>query len=129
MKTIVAGSRSIVGITALLFLNARIRDLPWTITEVVSGTARGIDRMGEDWARNKGVPIKRMPAVWYPDGPSGGLDRAAGFYRNAEMAEYADALLAIWDGQSRGTEHMIRCMRGAGKIVVVCRFIGDGLDC
>jgi hypothetical protein len=85
--------------------------------------------MGEDWARNKGVPIKRMPAVWYPDGPTGGFDRAAGFHRNTRMAQYADALLAIWDGRSHGTEHMIRAMNGIGKPVVVCRFVGDGLDC
>lgn len=33
--------------------------------------------------------------------------KAAGFKRNTEMAKYADALIAFWDGKSKGTKHMI----------------------
>jgi hypothetical protein len=71
------------------------------ISEVVSGGARGIDQLGERWARDSGVPIKTFEPNWDKFG------RSAGMIRNVEMARYADALIAIWDGKSRGTRHMI----------------------
>ena len=69
--------------------------------EVVSGTARGGDQLGENWAKVYGHQIARFPAYWKAEG------RAAGYNRNMRMAKYADALIAIWDGKSRGTMHMI----------------------
>ena len=53
--------------------------------------------------------LPRFRANW------GKFGVAAGQYRNWEMAEYADGLLALWDGESRGTLHMIDCMRRLGK--------------
>ena len=85
----------------------------YEITEVVSGGARGIDTDGEHWAIGSGIPVKRFPADWDD------LGKRAGFVRNAEMADYADALIAIWDGKSRGTLHMINTMVEAGKPVFV----------
>jgi hypothetical protein len=69
--------------------------------EVVSGTANGADKLGEQFARFMGYPIKQFPASWDEFG------KAAGYIRNKEMAEYADALIAFWDGESKGTKHMI----------------------
>jgi len=69
--------------------------------EIVSGTARGTDRLGERYAVERGYPIKRFPANWDKYGKS------AGYRRNEEMAKYADVLIAFWDGESRGTKHMI----------------------
>ncbi|CAH9011847.1 putative Mycobacteriophage D29, Gp61 [Vibrio phage 464E53-1] len=69
--------------------------------EIVSGTARGADKLGERFAEEKSIPVKHFPADWDAKG------KAAGYIRNAEMAEYADALLAFWDGSSKGTSHMI----------------------
>jgi hypothetical protein len=99
VKTIIAGSREL-GIDSFV---AAIECCPATpsITEVVSGTARGIDSIGESWARDNKIPLKQFPADWDTYG------RSAGYIRNAEMADYADALIAIWDGKSRGTKHMI----------------------
>ena len=74
-------------------------------TEIVSGCAKGVDRAGEEWAKRNGVPIKPFPANWETYG------RAAGPIRNQQMAAYADALIAIWDGKSRGTESMIELAR------------------
>ena len=68
---------------------------------IVSGTARGADRLGERYARERGYQIVRYPANWDRDGNS------AGPIRNAKMAENADALIAFWDGESRGTYKMI----------------------
>jgi len=37
------------------------------------------------------------------------------------MAQAGDMLVAFWDGQSPGTQHMIGCMQQLGKPVVVIR--------
>lgn len=68
---------------------------------IVSGTARGADRLGERYANERGYQVERYPADWDRDGNS------AGPIRNAKMAENADALIAFWDGESRGTYNMI----------------------
>lgn len=127
MKTIIAGSRRIASPAARRFLDASIRALPWTITEVVSGRARGVDTMGESWAQAHDIPIKQFAPRWYPDGPHGGVDLGAGLRRNEEMATYADALLAIWDGYSKGTKHMIRTAERHGLRVVVFIWLSDSV--
>lgn len=76
----------------------------YTITEVVSGCATGIDRLGEQWARANNIPIKEMPADWNTHGKS------AGPQRNRAMAEYADAAIVVWDGKSHGSRNMIENM-------------------
>ena len=98
MKTIIAGSR---GYTEYRIVEACVDIVKIDITEVVSGTARGVDQLGEFWAKEHEVPVKEFPADWDQFGKS------AGYKRNKQMAEYADALIAIWDGESRGTKHMI----------------------
>lgn len=72
-----------------------------TEIEVVSGTASGADTLGEDYAKERGYGVKLFPANWDKYGLS------AGYKRNEEMADYGDALIAFWDGQSKGTKHMI----------------------
>ena len=118
MKVIIAGSR---GITSIYHLRRALQESGffWSITEVVSGTARGVDKLGEEWAIEKGIPIKRFPADWDTHG------KRAGYLRNAEMADYADALLALWDGKSRGTKHMIDLARKKGLRVYVMEVAGD----
>lgn len=111
MKTIVAGSREITDIN---LVRQAIKATPWQITEIVSGAARGVDSLGEAVAREVGLPIKRFPADW------NGLGRRAGPLRNIQMAEYADALVAVWDGVSRGTAHMIKEAEKRGLRVFVC---------
>lgn len=69
--------------------------------EIVSGCANGADKLGERYADSRGYDIKRFPADWDKFGKS------AGYKRNKQMAEYADTLIAFWDGKSRGTKHMI----------------------
>lgn len=108
MKVIIAGSRSVQNYD---IVKQAIEDsgfLP-QITEVVSGTARGVDRLGERWAKENGISVRFFPANWKKYG------KKAGMIRNAEMAEYADALIAIWDNESPGTANMIRTMEKLGK--------------
>lgn len=102
MKVIIAGSRGITEYEPFAEeLDSLVEDEAMSITEVVSGTARGVDQMGERWAKERGIPVKRFPADWERYGKS------AGYRRNEQMALYADGLIAFWDGESRGTKHMI----------------------
>ena len=98
MKTIIAGSRNITDFSTVC---EAIDESGFQVTEVVSGKARGVDTLGEKWAKVVGVPVKEFPADWDTHG------RAAGYIRNKEMAKYGDRLVAIWDGKSSGTKHMI----------------------
>jgi len=75
---------------------------PFPVKSVVSGGARGADSLGEQYARQVGVPLERYPADWNKHG------KGAGFIRNREMANHAEALLLIWDGQSRGSANMLQ---------------------
>lgn len=109
MKTIIAGSRGAEPSDT----QAAIMACPWRVTAVVSGEARGPDTHGKQWAHAAGLPVSSHPANW------DGLGKGAGFARNEDMAHEADALLAVWDGQSNGTRHMIEYMRSIGKPVHV----------
>ena len=80
---------------------------------VVSGAARGADLLGEWYAKERGYKVERYPADWKNNG------KAAGSIRNAEMAENADALIAFWDGESRGTRNMIETATYKGLSVRV----------
>lgn len=83
------------------------------VDEVVSGGARGADAAGEVWARRQGCAVEVFPADWELYG------RGAGPRRNGQMADHADALVALWDGVSSGTKDMIRQMRRRMKPVWV----------
>lgn len=98
MKVIIAGSRSI---TCLGIVPRVVKESGFDVTEVVCGMARGVDTLGKLWAEFNHIPVAEFPADWDYHG------KKAGFVRNSEMADYADALIAIWDGQSKGTAHMI----------------------
>jgi hypothetical protein len=110
MKTIIAGSRE--GISYEDVVKA-MESCPWTPTEVVSGKARGADTFGEQWANENNIPIKEFPADWER------LGRKAGTLRNMQMGDYADALVAVWDGSSRGTRHMINYAEQKGLKIYI----------
>lgn len=110
MKTIIAGSR---GISDIKYIRQAVEESGFQITKVVSGRARGVDRLGERYADEIGAPKKYFPAAWTTYG------KKAGHLRNVEMADYADALIAIWDGESSGTEDMIQLAKNRGLKVYV----------
>ena len=72
-----------------------------TSITIISGTARGADQLGERYAQENGYNLLKFPADWDKYGKS------AGYKRNEEMAKVADACVVFWDGQSRGSKHMI----------------------
>ena len=78
---------------------------------VVSGACRGADRLGERYAQMHGYRLNRFPADWDRHG------NKAGFLRNLEMADNANALIAFWDGTSNGTKSMIEIARKKGLAV------------
>lgn len=101
MKCIIAGSRTI---TDSVILQAALNASGFQdeITEVVWGGADGVDTLGWEWSCEQRLSAKRFPANWSKHG------RVAGPIRNREMAEYADALLLVWDGESRGSANMLK---------------------
>ena len=112
MKIIIAGSRSVTDYkTVEKFIT--ITHSAVVLDEIVSGCALGVDKFGEQYAKQGGIPVAKFPANWGEHGKS------AGFIRNKQMADYADALIAIWNGESRGTKHMIDTMLSSKKPVFV----------
>lgn len=109
-KVIVAGSRDLSGVE---LINSAVVASCFRVDIVVSGTARGIDQSGEEWASNNDKEILKFPANWAAEGNS------AGYKRNERMALIGDALVAVWDGRSRGTRHMIAEMERLKKPVSV----------
>lgn len=116
MKLIIAGSRTLSpsceGIIEYLYDTGAVSNETWEgLAEVVSGGAQGVDTSAErfaSWSRKKFV---LFPADWNTHG------KAAGPMRNRQMAEYADALLLIWDGRSGGSRNMRQEMLRLGKPV------------
>ena len=120
MKYIIAGGRDFNNI----YIMAQALDpFEEDITEVVSGTARGADVTGEQWARARDIPIKRFEPNWEQYGKS------AGFIRNSEMGAYADAAICFWNGKSAGTKHMIQTMKFQHKPYYVFNYQGEPIDC
>lgn len=106
MKTIIAGSRSINNYS---MIENAIMGLQHTrITEVVSGGAIGVDILGEMFATVYNIPIKKFIPDWNTYG------KGAGILRNIAMGDYADCLMAFWDGKSTGTRHMITYAKSKG---------------
>lgn len=110
MKVIIAGSRTINDYYELI---EAIKGCGFRITQVISGGCRGADTLGERYAREHRIPISHMLPDWNKHG------RSAGPRRNSEMATQADALIALWDGESRGTKDMIEKAHERGIPVYV----------
>lgn len=83
---------------------------------IISGYASGADALGERYAQERGSLLETFPADWKVHG------KAAGPIRNTKMAEVADALIAFWDGKSRGTKNMIDTATKRGLKVAVVRY-------
>lgn len=116
MITIIAGSRHGPNVRDV---TEAVRLCGWAPSVIISGGARGGDEAGQHWASMHGVPVVIHKANW--NLPGGGIDRGAGHKRNVKMAERSDALIAIWDGKSPGTNHMIQTALARGLRVYVYR--------
>lgn len=122
LRVIIAGSRDFNDYDVLedkvdeFFLDffKHNSDKGFSRIKIISGTARGTDRLGERYAEACGYEVVRFPAEWDK------LGKRAGVVRNAEMAKYASegehcgVLVVFWDGKSKGTEHMINIAKEYG---------------
>tara|TARA_Y100001937_G_scaffold25598_1_gene36629 strand:- start:6722 stop:7378 length:657 start_codon:yes stop_codon:yes gene_type:complete len=102
-KVIVAGSRKLNVSSSFVArkIQAVLRNKDPKEIEIVSGGARGADKLGEVIAKQSGYAIKQFIPEWDKFG------KGAGYRRNEEMAKYADACIVFWDGESRGSKHMM----------------------
>lgn len=120
-RVIVAGTREFDN---YLLLRMKLTDyllpIPDEEIEIISGTARGADKLGEQYASDYNLKCIKFPANWNTYGKS------AGYRRNAEMAKYASqehgVLFAFWDGKSKGTKHMIDLGNKMGLEVHVVKY-------
>mgnify|MGYP003347785061 CR=1 FL=1 len=71
------------------------------ISLVVSGAAKGADLLGERWAIENNIKTLIFPANWEKYG------KRAGFIRNEDIIKNCDAVIAFWDGKSKGTFHSL----------------------
>lgn len=110
MRVIIAGSRTL-GFEQVALAMVKAIAYGITPTSIVSSTANGVDKAGELWAQRANLPVVKYPADWE------GLGKRAGYVRNAKMAENAYALVAVWDGRSKGTKHMIDLAKTKGLII------------
>jgi len=126
MKLIIIGSRDLN--LSDNFIHETLQMFKLEPTEIVSGGAHGVDRSGENYVQTFNVHFKNPAAtassfqakqlelkVFEADWEEHG--KAAGPIRNGQMAEYADALLLIWDGESRGSANIKEQMHKANKPV------------
>lgn len=113
MRTIVAGSRSIKDYKIVC---DAIKESGFEITEVFSGTANGIDKLGEKWAKDNGIKVKRFPAKWsdisnpnavIKENQYGKYNAVAGFERNEQMAIHAQAAIIIIECDSSEEKNII----------------------
>ena len=115
---IVAGCRNFDNYKLLSdALDSQLRIYDYSV-EIISGTCRGADQLGEQYAKRNGICCKRFPADWKQFG------KAAGPIRNRKMAEYATNLVAFWDGNKNhsGTWNMITVATKLGLHVEIIQF-------
>ncbi len=117
MRTIIAGSRDIDDYG---LLQKVIEESGIPITVVLSGRAKGIDKLGERWAFENDIPVECYPAKWddlsHPEAvikenEYGKYDAMAGIRRNERMVKHADALIAVIKDSSDGTSNVIEFAR------------------
>lgn len=116
MKVAIVGSRTAPSSAVELIL----QNLPAETTEIVSGGARGIDRMAAAIAHSRGLLLKEF----LPDYDRYG--RRAPLVRNDLIVQYADVVLAFWDGESHGTGYTVSKCRQVGKPVRIISLPKEG---
>lgn len=117
MRTIIAGSRAC---RKMAHVEKAVKASGFEITQVISGGAEGVDLLATVWARANYIDLKVMKADWETHG------LRAGYLRNIDMAEKAEALIAVWDGKSPGTGNMIEIARKMGLKSYVHRWDPQG---
>lgn len=106
MKLLVVGSRSITDFDLSSFISD-------DVDTVISGGANGIDALAEEYADRH----RLSKYIFRPRYDLYG--RAAPIHRNEQMVDFCDAVLVIWDGHSKGTQHTVKYAKRVGKPITV----------
>lgn len=122
MRLIVAGTRSVADQSLVDYAVNSFVAIFGRPSQVLSGTAQGVDRCGEDWATRNEIPVVQYEPDWQAYGTR------AGPIRNERMAKNADALVAVWDGRSRGTSSMIDFAHARGLTVLILNMATRRVD-
>ena len=109
LVTIIAGSRSIDDYDTVV---RAIEEAEFSISQVVSGGAPGVDKLGERWAYENSIPLRPFDVEDRHREEYG--KKRAYIERNRAMAEYSEALIAVYDGESSGTQNMLDEARRRG---------------
>jgi hypothetical protein len=109
MKILIAGGRDFAD---KQFLEQYMSKYLEDATLVISGTAKGADRLGEKWAQANDIPVDRYPAQWSRYGG------AAGPIRNQEMLDKGKPDLVVVFKGGTGSAHMAKIARKAGVKVM-----------
>lgn len=115
MKLAIVGSRTLID-ARLVADEVDHVHAETAVTELISGGAKGADKLGEAWALTHDIPIRKLLPDWDRHG------RAAGIIRNSDIVKEADKVIAFWDGTSRGTRDTIAKARKANKMLKVVLF-------
>lgn len=142
-KLIVAGGRdfNLPGVLEYWIMEYISRLPQDMVVSIVSGMARGADRLAYEFAKRMRTKVYEYPAQWDDLNAPGAIVRTnfktgktynanAGFVRNQVMANVGDGLLVFWDGKSKGTEHMITCAKNKGIKIIIVYYVKDdfGID-
>lgn len=106
MKIAVVGSRG-------LKVNDLGKYLPAGVTEIVSGGARGIDTCAREYAEKNRIKLTEFLPQYEKYG------RSAPLKRNLQIIDYADLVLAFWDGNSKGTKYVIEQCKKQNKEIKI----------
>ncbi len=105
MKLLIIGSRTITNFDPAGYI-------PEETDLIISGGAKGVDRVAEQYADSHGIE-KLIILPQYEK-----FGRAAPLKRNEEMVDLADTVLAIWDGESRGTKYTLNYAKKKNKEII-----------
>lgn len=121
VRVIIAGSRDFNDYN-LLKENVKNILKDYDNVEIISGTAKGADFLGEKYAKENNIKLKQFPAQWNLYG------KQAGYIRNKQMAKYSiednsiGILIAFWNGTSKGTRHMINIAKEMNLQIHIIKF-------
>lgn len=115
MKYAIVGSRSF---TNYQFIEKTLNQFD-NITEIISGGAKGVDTLAEQYAKEKNIKLTIFPANWNKFGKS------AGMIRNKDIINNCDVCVAFWDGESKGTTHSIAVAERKDKklVIILTRYL------
>ena len=123
MRIIIAGSREYNNYEeAAKLIDKFIKDVNSSNVVIVSGGAKGADKIGEEYAARNDLDCVVYKANW------GKYGKQAGIIRNGEMAKNADCLLAFWEGESRGTYNMVNTAKKRKLKVRVFNYLNKGVS-